>query len=125
VRGFGSKPSADEIQEAGNSCPICQVRGSRCCCTAWSPVAVLQTQPAGTKKRGPTHAPDPLLAAWVQDSYRSPVKLSCNHIFCSDCCGEWFERERTCPMCRAAVGPANKRFKSFADGRTPLFPLLF
>jgi hypothetical protein len=128
VRGFGSTPSADEIQEAGNSCPICQVRGSWCCYTAGrGPGAALQMQPAGTNKHGPTCALPacPLLPAWLQDSYRSPVKLSCNHIFCSDCCGEWFERERTCPMCRAAVGPANKRFKSFADGRTPLFPLLF
>ena len=77
---------------------------------------------------GIAQPPPPLpayLPACPQDVYRSPVKLSCGHLFCSDCCGEWFERERTCPMCRAAVGPPNKRFKSFADGRTPLFPLLF
>lgn len=43
----------------------------------------------------------------------------------ADCCCEWFERERTCPMCRAAVGPANKKFKSKSDGSTPLFPTIF
>jgi hypothetical protein len=82
-RSYGSTPSAEERQEAGNCCPICQ------------------------------------------DAYREPTKLTCGHIFCNDCLSEWFERERTCPMCRAAVGPASKKFKSFSDGRTPIFPFLF
>ncbi|KAL4458001.1 hypothetical protein ABPG75_012866 [Micractinium tetrahymenae] len=83
VRGYGSTPSTDEVQEAGNTCPICQ------------------------------------------EAFRAPLRLSCGHIFCADCCGEWFERERTCPMCRAAVGPPNKKFKSKSDGSTPLFPTIF
>lgn len=29
VRGYGSTPTSEEVQEAGNSCPICQV-----CCVA-------------------------------------------------------------------------------------------
>lgn len=83
VRGYGGNPTAEELQEAGNTCPICQ------------------------------------------EAFRAPLRLSCGHVFCADCCGEWFERERTCPMCRAAVGPANKKFKSKSDGSTPLFPTIF
>ena len=73
----------------------------------------------------PCPAPPPPPFTHGQDAYRDPVKLSCGHIFCADCCGEWFERERTCPMCRASVGPASKRFKSAADGRTSLLPIIF
>ena len=25
------------------------------------------------------------------------------HIFCEDCVAMWFDRERTCPMCRANI----------------------
>ena len=30
-------------------------------------------------------------------------KLIFQHIFCEDCIAVWFDRERTCPMCRASV----------------------
>ncbi|KAK2574394.1 RING finger and transmembrane domain-containing protein 2, partial [Acropora cervicornis] len=29
------------------------------------------------------------------------VYAACKHIFCEDCISLWFDRERTCPMCRA------------------------
>ncbi|CAH1800993.1 unnamed protein product [Owenia fusiformis] len=38
-----------------------------------------------------------------QDNYSQPVKLTCGHIFCEDCVCLWFDRERTCPMCRANI----------------------
>lgn len=83
----------------------------------------MQLAPRTSPHTPPASAPLPLP---LQDAYRSPVKLACTHIFCSDCCGEWFERERTCPICRAAVGPpAARRFRTAGDGATPLWPILF
>lgn len=38
-----------------------------------------------------------------QDKFTEPVKLSCKHIFCEECVSMWFDRERTCPMCRANI----------------------
>ncbi|KAL3615827.1 hypothetical protein CASFOL_040121 [Castilleja foliolosa] len=63
------------------------------------------------------------LCAICQEKMHAPVLLRCKHIFCEDCVSEWFERERTCPLCRALVKPADLR--SFADGSTSLFFQLF
>lgn len=63
------------------------------------------------------------LCAICQEKMQSPVLLRCKHIFCEDCVSEWFERERTCPLCRAVVKPADLR--SFGDGSTSLFFQLF
>nr|XP_043617088.1 uncharacterized protein LOC122588931 [Erigeron canadensis] len=63
------------------------------------------------------------LCAICQEKMQAPVLLRCKHIFCEDCVSEWFERERTCPLCRAVVKPADLR--SFADGSTSLFFQLF
>lgn len=30
----------------------------------------------------------------------NPIQLECNHIFCDACISEWFQKERTCPICR-------------------------
>ncbi|XP_074641847.1 RING finger and transmembrane domain-containing protein 2-like [Tubulanus polymorphus] len=38
-----------------------------------------------------------------QDHFQEPIILSCKHIFCEDCVSLWFDRERTCPMCRANI----------------------
>ncbi|XP_060561643.1 RING finger and transmembrane domain-containing protein 2-like [Ruditapes philippinarum] len=38
-----------------------------------------------------------------QDDYQDPVMLSCKHIFCENCVSVWFDREKTCPMCRAEI----------------------
>ncbi|EXB57592.1 RING finger and transmembrane domain-containing protein 2 [Morus notabilis] len=46
------------------------------------------------------------LCAICQEKMHAPILLSCKHIFCEDCVSEWFERERTCPLCRALVKPA-------------------
>ncbi|KAH6776864.1 RING/U-box superfamily protein [Perilla frutescens var. frutescens] len=63
------------------------------------------------------------LCAICQEKMHAPVLLRCKHIFCEDCVSEWFERERTCPLCRALVKPADLR--SFSDGSTSLFFQLF
>ncbi|GLE04779.1 hypothetical protein PINS_up013758 [Pythium insidiosum] len=74
-----------------------------------------------------------------------PVKLACSHMFCEECVMEWFDRERSCPLCRASVvaaaaasstGDAESIHSSapalprddvkpqFFDGSTSLFPQL-
>lgn len=63
------------------------------------------------------------LCAICQEKMHAPILLRCKHIFCEDCVSEWFERERTCPLCRALVKCAD--LKSFADGSTSLFYQLF
>ncbi|XP_057442350.1 uncharacterized protein LOC130734070 [Lotus japonicus] len=63
------------------------------------------------------------LCAICQEKMHSPVLLRCKHIFCEECVSEWFERERTCPLCRALVKPADLR--TFGDGSTSLFFQLF
>ncbi|KAK4755464.1 hypothetical protein SAY87_009221 [Trapa incisa] len=63
------------------------------------------------------------LCAICQEKMHAPILLCCKHIFCEDCVSEWFERERTCPLCRALVKPADLR--SFGDGSTSLFFQLF
>ncbi|XP_076923923.1 uncharacterized protein LOC143586209 [Bidens hawaiensis] len=59
------------------------------------------------------------LCAICQEKLRSPIVLRCKHIFCEECVSEWFDRERTCPLCRALVKPAD--IKSYSDGSTSLF----
>ncbi|KAG0488739.1 hypothetical protein HPP92_007550 [Vanilla planifolia] len=63
------------------------------------------------------------LCAICQEKMNAPILLCCKHIFCEDCVSEWFERERTCPLCRALVKPAELR--SFGDGSTSLFFQIF
>ncbi|CAO2185833.1 unnamed protein product [Urochloa humidicola] len=63
------------------------------------------------------------MCAICQEKMHVPILLRCKHIFCEDCVSEWFERERTCPLCRALVKPADLR--SFSDGSTSLFFQLF
>ncbi|CBI15794.3 unnamed protein product, partial [Vitis vinifera] len=63
------------------------------------------------------------LCAICQEKMHAPILLRCKHIFCEDCVSEWFERERTCPLCRALVKPADIR--SYGDGSTSLFFQIF
>ncbi|KAM2721757.1 hypothetical protein EV2_042786 [Malus domestica] len=63
------------------------------------------------------------LCAICQEKMHAPILLRCKHIFCEDCVSEWFERERTCPLCRALVKPADLR--TYGDGSTSLFFQLF
>lgn len=57
--------------------------------------------------------------------FRCPVKLPCQHLFCEACVGEWFDRELTCPICRAAVSSRpNTPRPVFLNGETDLVPQL-
>ncbi|XP_023019525.2 E3 ubiquitin-protein ligase RNFT2 [Leptinotarsa decemlineata] len=76
---IGSSPSKDQIQTAGEHCPICH------------------------------------------DQYDSPVSLQCHHIFCESCVTTWFDREQTCPLCRAKIVDD----PSWRDGSTSYFMQLF
>ncbi|XP_038059751.1 RING finger and transmembrane domain-containing protein 2-like [Patiria miniata] len=49
-----------------------------------------------------------------QDNFTNPVELHCKHIFCEECVTMWFDRERTCPMCRAKVADSPQ----WRDGST-------
>lgn len=37
------------------------------------------------------------------DRPKQAVALDCQHVFCETCIGEWLEKEKTCPVCRAEV----------------------
>ncbi|CAK9134883.1 unnamed protein product [Ilex paraguariensis] len=63
------------------------------------------------------------LCAICQEKMHAPILLRCKHIFCEDCVSEWFERKRTCPLCRALAKPADIR--SYGDGSTSLVLQLF
>ncbi|WCJ34945.1 E3 ubiquitin-protein ligase RNFT1 [Euphorbia peplus] len=63
------------------------------------------------------------MCAICQEKMHTPILLRCKHIFCEDCVSEWFERERTCPLCRALVKPADIR--TYSDGSTSLSFQLF
>ncbi|XP_029348042.1 RING finger and transmembrane domain-containing protein 2-like [Acyrthosiphon pisum] len=55
------------------------------------------------------------------DEYATPVLLQCEHIFCEACVAKWFDREQTCPICRANLvdNPA------WQDGSTTNYIQLF
>ncbi|CAG0891994.1 unnamed protein product, partial [Darwinula stevensoni] len=59
--------------------------------------------------------------AICQDDLHSPTLLHCSHIFCEECVATWFDRERTCPMCRAQVADDPQ----WRDGSTTFFLQIF
>jgi len=58
-----------------------------------------------------------------QEKMKNPLMLHCKHIFCEECVSEWFEREKTCPLCRAVIRSAGNRTHS--DGSTYQLIFLF
>lgn len=56
-----------------------------------------------------------------QDDYKSPAMLQCKHIFCEECVALWFDRERTCPICRAQIAGD----PTWRDGSTTLLHQIF
>ncbi|KAI9921029.1 hypothetical protein PsorP6_001719 [Peronosclerospora sorghi] len=61
------------------------------------------------------------------ESMHQPVQLACTHMFCEECVTEWFDHERSCPLCRANVdssGATEAVKPQFLDGRTSLVPQL-
>lgn len=50
-----------------------------------------------------------------QGEYREPRVLLCQHIFCDECIALWFNREKTCPLCRTAI---TDKVHKWRDGAT-------
>ncbi|XP_061817680.1 E3 ubiquitin-protein ligase RNFT1 isoform X1 [Nerophis lumbriciformis] len=38
-----------------------------------------------------------------QADFKEPQALLCQHIFCAECIALWFQRERSCPLCRTVI----------------------
>lgn len=55
------------------------------------------------------------------DEFSLPTMLTCKHIFCEQCVVTWFDRERTCPMCRTEVADD----PAWRDGGTSHFMQLY
>ncbi|KTG06273.1 hypothetical protein cypCar_00024009 [Cyprinus carpio] len=55
------------------------------------------------------------VCAICQTEFREPIALLCQHVFCEECLCLWFDRERTCPLCRQAVVETLRNWK---DGTT-------
>ncbi|XP_047237089.1 RING finger and transmembrane domain-containing protein 2 isoform X2 [Girardinichthys multiradiatus] len=55
------------------------------------------------------------VCAICQGDFKDPVALICQHVFCEECLCVWFDRERTCPLCRSTVIEALRCWK---DGTT-------
>ncbi len=65
----------------------------------------------------------PLTFIKLQEKMTNPLSLACTHIFCEKCISEWFERNRTCPLCRAVVKTAGNLTHS--DGSSGMSLVLF
>lgn len=50
-----------------------------------------------------------------QGEFQKPVLLFCQHIFCEECITLWFNREKTCPLCRTVISECVNKWK---DGAT-------
>ncbi|XP_029016428.1 RING finger and transmembrane domain-containing protein 2 isoform X3 [Betta splendens] len=55
------------------------------------------------------------VCAICQAEFRDPIALLCQHVFCEECLCLWFDRERTCPLCRSTVVDSLRCWK---DGTT-------
>lgn len=56
-----------------------------------------------------------------QEDFENPLMLRCKHIFCDNCLLQWFDRQSTCPLCRASVASDPK----WRDGATAAWPQIF
>ena len=57
------------------------------------------------------------------DNLQEPTILHCKHIFCEECAATWFDKERTCPMCRAEVKENGKTSLDNCDEVQILFTI--
>uniref|UniRef100_A0A6I8PHN2 Ring finger protein, transmembrane 2 n=1 Tax=Ornithorhynchus anatinus TaxID=9258 RepID=A0A6I8PHN2_ORNAN len=55
------------------------------------------------------------ICAICQAEFREPLILLCQHVFCEECLCLWFDRERTCPLCRSV---AVETLRCWKDGTT-------
>ncbi|XP_019641126.1 PREDICTED: RING finger and transmembrane domain-containing protein 2-like [Branchiostoma belcheri] len=61
------------------------------------------------------------VCAICQEDFKGPISLQCKHVFCEDCVLVWFDREKTCPMCRAEIADD----PLWRDGATSAFVQLY
>ncbi|XP_042298644.1 E3 ubiquitin-protein ligase RNFT1 [Sceloporus undulatus] len=50
-----------------------------------------------------------------QAEFQKPILLICQHVFCEECIALWFNREKTCPLCRTVITDHINKWK---DGAT-------
>uniref|UniRef100_A0A8C5Y8A5 E3 ubiquitin-protein ligase RNFT1 n=1 Tax=Microcebus murinus TaxID=30608 RepID=A0A8C5Y8A5_MICMU len=50
-----------------------------------------------------------------QAEFQKPILLICQHIFCDECITLWFNRVKTCPLCRTVISDHINKWK---DGAT-------
>lgn len=50
-----------------------------------------------------------------QGEFRQPRALLCQHIFCDECIALWFNREKSCPLCRTVI---TEKVYKWRDGET-------
>ncbi|KAJ1092272.1 hypothetical protein NDU88_005383 [Pleurodeles waltl] len=55
------------------------------------------------------------ICAICQADFKEPCALMCQHVFCEECLCLWFDKEKTCPLCRAVVVDSVRLWK---DGTT-------
>ncbi|KAL7986780.1 hypothetical protein Chor_013063 [Crotalus horridus] len=55
------------------------------------------------------------ICAICQAEFRDAVMLLCQHVFCEECLCLWFDREKTCPLCRSL---AVETLRCWKDGTT-------
>ncbi|XP_004910560.1 RING finger and transmembrane domain-containing protein 2 isoform X2 [Xenopus tropicalis] len=55
------------------------------------------------------------MCAICQADFKDPLILICQHVFCEECLCLWFDRERTCPLCRSVAVETVRLWK---DGST-------
>ncbi|KAM8992767.1 E3 ubiquitin-protein ligase RNFT2 isoform 2-T2 [Guaruba guarouba] len=55
------------------------------------------------------------ICAICQAEFREPLILICQHVFCEECLCLWFDREKTCPLCRSVTVETLRCWK---DGTT-------
>ncbi|NXW66425.1 RNFT1 ligase, partial [Eurystomus gularis] len=57
-----------------------------------------------------------------QAEFQKPILLICQHTFCEECISLWFNREKTCPLCRTVISDHVNKWK---DGATSLHLQIF
>uniref|UniRef100_A0A1A8SIA4 Ring finger protein, transmembrane 2 n=2 Tax=Nothobranchius TaxID=28779 RepID=A0A1A8SIA4_9TELE len=55
------------------------------------------------------------VCAICQADFKDPIALICQHVFCEECLCLWFDRERTCPLCRSTI---TETLRCWKDGTT-------
>jgi E3 ubiquitin-protein ligase RNFT1 len=71
--------------------------------TAFKLVQRVYTGDLGYGKRVTLAADDDTVCSICHDTLNSPVRLTCNHLYCEACIATWLAKEKTCPMCRATL----------------------